>query len=100
MHDRISDAELAIMEALWNHSPLTATEVAARVANDREWSLAMVKTLLSRLVGYEKNSVPHNVAETGLANGCPPLTRTAAGCKPLLQSDCHLAGRSAMLTLN
>lgn len=59
MHERISEAELAIMEALWRESPLTATDVAARVANDREWSLTTVKTLLSRLVS--KKAVSHNV---------------------------------------
>ena len=30
--ERISDAELAIMEVLWEQSPLTATEVSGRVA--------------------------------------------------------------------
>jgi BlaI family penicillinase repressor len=50
MHDRISDAELAIMEILWEQAPLTATGVAARVLADRDWSLATVKTLLSRLL--------------------------------------------------
>jgi BlaI family transcriptional regulator, penicillinase repressor len=59
MHERISEAELAIMEALWSEAPLTATDVAARVANDREWSLTTVKTLLSRLVS--KKAVSHNV---------------------------------------
>ena len=48
--DRISDAEHAVMEALWQASPLTATEVSDRVAEKRGWSLATVKTLLSRLV--------------------------------------------------
>ncbi len=48
--DRISDAEHAVMEALWEASPLTATEVSDRVAEKRGWSLATVKTLLSRLV--------------------------------------------------
>jgi predicted transcriptional regulator len=38
------------MEALWEQSPLTATEVSEKVAEDRGWSLATVKTLLSRLV--------------------------------------------------
>jgi BlaI family transcriptional regulator, penicillinase repressor len=50
MQDRISDAELAIMEVLWTQSPLTATEVAVRVKDDRDWSLTTVKTLLSRLL--------------------------------------------------
>ena len=50
MQERISDAELAIMEILWEQAPLTATAVASRVLADRDWSLATVKTLLSRLL--------------------------------------------------
>lgn len=50
MQERISDAELAIMEILWEQAPLTATDVASRVLADRDWSLATVKTLLSRLL--------------------------------------------------
>lgn len=48
--DRISEAELAVMEALWANSPLSATEVCEAVCEERDWSLATVKTLLSRLV--------------------------------------------------
>jgi len=58
MQERISDAELAIMEALWAESPLTATDVAARVQGERGWSLATVKTLLSRLLA--KAAVGHS----------------------------------------
>jgi len=48
--DRISDAEHAVMEALWTRGTLTATEVCDAVCESRDWSLATVKTLLSRLV--------------------------------------------------
>ena len=48
--ERISEAEHAVMEALWQASPLTAAEVSEKVAPERGWSLATVKTLLSRLV--------------------------------------------------
>jgi predicted transcriptional regulator len=48
--DRISDAEHAVMEVLWADAPLTANAIAERVAAGRDWSLATVKTLLSRLV--------------------------------------------------
>lgn len=51
--ERITEAEQAVMEALWARSPLTAGEVADAVAPDRGWSLATVKTLLSRLVGKQ-----------------------------------------------
>ncbi len=48
--ERISEAEYAVMEALWVRSPLTAAEVCEEVCQSRDWSLATVKTLLSRLV--------------------------------------------------
>ena len=47
---RISDAELDVMEVLWaSDAPLTATDVAERIGAEREWSLATIKTMLSRL---------------------------------------------------
>jgi BlaI family penicillinase repressor len=54
---RISDAEWAVMTAVWDHHPSGALEVAAALA-DRGWSVRTVKTLLGRLVkkgvlGYE-----------------------------------------------
>ncbi len=48
--ERISDAEHAVMEALWAKAPLSATDVADSIGEERGWSLATVKTLLSRLV--------------------------------------------------
>ncbi|MFZ9394804.1 MAG: BlaI/MecI/CopY family transcriptional regulator [Erythrobacter sp.] len=48
--ERISDAEHAVMEVLWAKSPLTAAEVCEAVSQERDWSLATVKTLLGRLV--------------------------------------------------
>ncbi|MGN6499665.1 MAG: BlaI/MecI/CopY family transcriptional regulator [Tsuneonella sp.] len=53
--ERISEAEHAVMEALWERSPLTAAEVCERVCTQRDWTMPTVKTLLSRLVG--KNAV-------------------------------------------
>jgi predicted transcriptional regulator len=49
-HDRITDAEYAVMEALWDRPRQTAAEVCEMVCTPRGWSLATVKTLLSRLV--------------------------------------------------
>ena len=50
MNSRISDAELEVMEVLWaSKKPLTATDVADRIPTQRRWSLATVKTMLSRL---------------------------------------------------
>ncbi|QDP18952.1 BlaI/MecI/CopY family transcriptional regulator [Sphingomonas xanthus] len=50
MDIRISDAELDVMEVLWAASqPLTAADIAERIDAERGWSLATVKTMLSRL---------------------------------------------------
>jgi predicted transcriptional regulator len=50
MSERISDAEHAVMEVLWDEAPLAAAEVAERVDPERGWSARTVKTLLSRLL--------------------------------------------------
>src|SRR5687768_2239797 len=58
MDVRITDAELDVMEALWAAGqPLTAAEVAERIGTDREWTLATVKTMLSRLAA--KGALKH-----------------------------------------
>jgi len=55
--ERISDAEHAIMEVLWDESPLSAQDVAERVAAEKDWSANTVKTLLGRLLA--KNAIAH-----------------------------------------
>lgn len=50
MSERISEAELAIMEVLWAEAPLTANDVADRIDKGRGWSMATIKTLLGRLL--------------------------------------------------
>lgn len=48
--ERISEAEHAVMEVLWDRNPLSAAEVCEHVCERRDWSIPTVKTLLSRLV--------------------------------------------------
>lgn len=57
MAERISEAEHAVMEVLWEEQPLTATEVAERASPERGWSVHTVKTLLSRLLA--KGAISH-----------------------------------------
>ena len=47
---KISDAELQLLQLLWDEAPLGATQLASRVPDSRSWTLATVKTLLSRLL--------------------------------------------------
>ena len=59
--DKISDAEYAVMEALWrrtsNGQGATAADIAADVDPGRGWSAQTVKTLLARLLA--KNIIRH-----------------------------------------
>lgn len=58
MSERISEAEHAVMEVLWEEqAPLTAAEVAERAGPKRGWSVHTVKTLLSRLLA--KGAISH-----------------------------------------
>lgn len=47
---QISEAESAVMEVLWQRSPLAADEVVAALAPHHDWQEATVKTLLNRLL--------------------------------------------------
>ena len=83
MRERISDAEHAVMEVLWDESPLTAQEVAERVPAERGWSANTVKTLLGRLLA--KNAIAHE------ADGRRYLYR------PLVAREDYVAGESRRL---
>jgi BlaI family transcriptional regulator, penicillinase repressor len=50
MSDRISEAEHAVMEVLWSRAPLAAQDVSDQLTDTHSWTLATVKTMLSRLV--------------------------------------------------
>ena len=47
---RISQAELSVMEVLWDINPLPASDIATALATHKKWNIKTVKTLLSRLV--------------------------------------------------
>jgi predicted transcriptional regulator len=54
MDKRITDAELDVMEVLWGaDEPLTAADIAERIDPTRDWTLATVKTMLSRLAAKQ-----------------------------------------------
>ena len=47
---RISQSELDVMDVLWPQSPLGDSEVAASLAESKDWNIRTIKTLLTRLV--------------------------------------------------
>jgi len=81
--ERISDAEHAVMEVLWDESPLTAQDVAERVDPAKGWSANTVKTLLGRLLA--KTVIGHE------AEGRRYLYR------PLVARDDYVTGESRRL---
>lgn len=46
----ISNAELSVMQVLWQRQPLSANDVVTALGNDKDWHEKTVKTLLNRLV--------------------------------------------------
>ncbi len=55
----ISNAELSVMQVLWQRQPLSANDVVTALGNEKDWHEKTVKTLLNRLVskgalGFEK----------------------------------------------
>lgn len=53
MSDRISQAELDVMEVIWRGAPIAATDVANELKDKKDWNIRTVKTLLARLVEKE-----------------------------------------------
>ncbi|MCD1599128.1 BlaI/MecI/CopY family transcriptional regulator [Rheinheimera aquimaris] len=56
----ISNAELKVMQVLWQRQPLSANDVVAALADNKDWHEKTVKTLLNRLVskgalGFDKD---------------------------------------------
>jgi predicted transcriptional regulator len=74
MTERISEAELAVMDVLWAESPLTAMDVATRIDAGRGWSDRTVKTMLGRLLA--KGVIGH--VEDGRRYLYRPLVERAA----------------------
>lgn len=83
MAERISDAEHAVMEILWDQAPLTAQDVVERIDPDRGWSANTVKTLLGRLLA--KSVIAHE------ADGRRYLYR------PVVERSDYVAGESRRL---
>jgi predicted transcriptional regulator len=50
MSNKISQAELTVMEVLWANSPLAASDIAEGLVGEKKWNIKTIKTLLSRLV--------------------------------------------------
>ena len=56
----VSNAELTVMQVLWQRQPLSANEVVVALGDAKDWHEKTVKTLLNRLVskgalGFEKD---------------------------------------------
>jgi BlaI family transcriptional regulator, penicillinase repressor len=50
MADRVSEAEMQLLSALWDKAPQSATDLSDAIGAANGWTLATVKTLIARLV--------------------------------------------------
>lgn len=71
----ISDSEWSIMEALWDASPLTASELTKTLRSTTKWAENTVRTLLTRLV--EKGALQTGENTSGTRTYSPAVKREA-----------------------
>jgi BlaI family penicillinase repressor len=71
----ISESEWAIMEALWESSPQTASEVTKTLRASMNWAENTVRTLLTRLV--EKGALKTSENASGTRTFIPAVKREA-----------------------
>jgi len=93
---RISQSELDVMDVLWTQSPLGASEVAANLAERKDWNIRTIKTLLSRLV--EKGALSTET-EGRRYLYAPLISKDTAGATRRL-SDRLFGGRAAPLVMH
>ena len=55
---KISEAEWAVMKAIWNENPITSNRVIEVVSESTNWQPKTIRTLLNRLVS--KGAVGHD----------------------------------------
>jgi predicted transcriptional regulator len=70
----VTEAESAVLDALWRCGPLPPTRLMAEVRASRAWGEATIKTLLGRLM--QKKAV-RSVREDGLLRYHPLIPRSA-----------------------
>lgn len=71
----ITEAEWTLMEALWERSPQTASEVAKSLQPSTGWAVNTVRTMLARLV--EKGALVPGENEAGVRVFSPAWERDA-----------------------
>lgn len=71
----ISESEWTIMEALWESSPQTASEVTKTLRASMNWAENTVRTLLTRLV--EKGALKTSENASGTRTFIPAVKREA-----------------------
>ena len=71
----ISESEWAVMEALWESSPQTASELTKTLRPTMKWAENTVRTLLTRLI--EKGALKTAENSAGTRTYLPALKREA-----------------------
>lgn len=69
---QISEAEWEVMKALWDHSPVSATDLCARLTPETQWHPKTIRTMLTRLA---KKRVVGSRVKDGVYHYFPTVTR-------------------------
>ncbi len=64
-HYELQPSELKIMNVIWDHHPISASEIASILMKETAWSKNTIYTLITRVVkkGFVKRTDPNFVCE-------------------------------------
>jgi BlaI family penicillinase repressor len=88
----ITKAEFEVLNAIWQGSPCSASDIFARLGDQVEWHEKTVKTLLGRLVkkqaiGFRKQKESTNLLNKLFGGKISPLVASFASQKQLDKDD-------------
>lgn len=73
----ITEAELAVMKVLWEHSPMNARQITDLLSEQKSWHRKTVNTLLSRL--EKKGAIEGRSHEDSIRHYAPRIDRESYG---------------------
>lgn len=83
---RLTEAEWAVMRAVWQRSPATAREVLERVQDATGWAYTTVRTLLQRLVDKGALAVRRRANTSVYESRLAPAEARSSALRTLLEA--------------
>ena len=74
---QISEAEFEVMKIIWDHAPVSTSEITSRLVQTTAWSPKTIQTLVKRLVN--KGALTYEKQGRGFVYPCHGEVRISPG---------------------